>query len=89
MTVDISKWGNSSGIRIPKQYLEQLDWKDNDELEISLKNEVIVIRKSHKQRTLRQIIEEETKQKFEEYLEQNSYDFEEIDWGNPVGNEVW
>lgn len=34
--VQVKKWGNSAGIRIPKNILDTLDLKTNDMLEISV-----------------------------------------------------
>jgi antitoxin MazE len=43
-TVTVSKWGNSSAIRIPNQFLKQLNLKDGAELQIILTsdNEILL-----------------------------------------------
>ncbi|BFT75687.1 AbrB/MazE/SpoVT family DNA-binding domain-containing protein [Paenibacillus sp. P36] len=43
-TVTVSKWGNSSAIRIPNQFLKQLNLKDGAELQILLTsdNEILL-----------------------------------------------
>lgn len=44
-TVTLSKWGNSSAIRIPNQFLKQLNLKEGSELQILLtpdNNEMIL-----------------------------------------------
>ena len=75
MEAVVSKWGNSSAIRIPKQYLTDLGIKDNDKVNISKKGSVITIEKPHKPKSLRQLVEERTGMDFETYLENNPYDY--------------
>lgn len=43
-TVTVSKWGNSSAIRIPNQFIKQLNLKDGTELQIILTsdNEILL-----------------------------------------------
>ena len=36
MTVNIQKWGNSQGIRIPKHMLDDLAWSDTETVDISI-----------------------------------------------------
>ena len=75
----IQKWGNSHGIRIPKQLLEALDLRESDKVEIERQQDAIVIRKAGiRHRTL-----EERLAGFE-----GPYEFTEWDTGTPVGNEV-
>ena len=71
----VSKWGNSSAVRIPKQYLTDLGIEDNDKVYISKKGSVITIEKSRKPKSLRQLVEERTGMDFEEYLKNNPYDY--------------
>ena len=37
MITKIQKWGNSTGVRIPKAILESLEWKENEPLTIYIK----------------------------------------------------
>jgi len=85
------KWGNSRGIRLPKPYLESLNLKDNDAVEILTDNNTIIIRKSKasQHKTLKQRVEEFYGKDFEAIIKDNLYNFEEEDWGHPVGSEVW
>lgn len=83
------KWGNSRGIRLPKPFLESLDLKDNDIVDVLTENGKIIIQRSHRSKTLRQRVEEFYGKDFETVLKENPYEFEEIDWGSPVGEEVW
>jgi len=89
MTTTIVKWGNSRGIRLPKPFLESLDLKDNDIVDILTENGKIIIQKSHQSKTLKQRVEEFYGKDFESVLKENSYEFEELDCGLPVGEEIW
>lgn len=85
MNLNISKWGNSAAIRIPKAVLEQLNIDSNNFENISFKLDVegekIILKK------------EQTKTKFELLSEQSKGEKlnpkQEINWGDPVGKEVW
>ena len=76
--VTIRVWGNSQGIRIPKNILEKMGLKTSDVLEIGIENNAIVLRKQFTHKT------------FEERLAE--YDGEidvcDFDWGEPVGREL-
>lgn len=79
MTTNIQKWGNSQGVRIPKIILELLEWKDNEELSISTECDKIIIQKAKSPLTLSDV--------FKDYNE--DYKPETINWGEPVGGEIW
>ncbi len=92
MTTRIVKWGNSRGIRLPKPFLESLNMKDNDSVDVITENGTIIIKKSTSQRqhkTLKQRVEEFYGKDFETALKENPYEYEELDWGEPVGGEIW
>jgi len=91
MTTTIVKWGNSRGVRLPKPFLETLDLNENDTVEILAENDAIIIRKSvkHPHKTLKQRVEEFYGKDFETVLIEHPQVPEEIDWGPPVGDEIW
>lgn len=89
MTTTITKWGNSRGIRLPKPFLESINLRDNDAVDITTENEKIIITKSTKTKTLKQRVEEFYGKDFETVLEENPYEYEEVDTGQPVGPEIW
>jgi len=94
MTTTIQKWGNSQGIRIPKPLLESMNFFENDEVELTAKKEGILIRKTFTQKQhkpLKQRLEEFYGKNIETILQEhaNDYNPSEIDWGEPVGNEIW
>ena len=81
MIAYIQKWGNSQGIRIPKNFLDELEIKEREQVEIILSPEdkSLIIRKPKHCKTLREL--------FENY--EGDYQCEEIEIGEPVGREVW
>lgn len=81
LTTSISKWGNGQGIRIPKNVLDFLNWNDSEKVEIIVEDNSIKIKKlSVKER-------KNIKELFKDY--NSVYKKETIDWGEPVGKEVW
>lgn len=79
MTTTIQKWGNSQGIRIPKFILEALHWSGSEQLVVTAENDKIVIEKAEKRKNIREL--------FADFY--GEYTPIEIDWGEPVGEEVW
>lgn len=79
MTTTIQKWGNSQGIRIPKFLIEAVEWHENEQLVMTAENGSIVIKKAEPRKNIIEL--------FEDY--EGDYKPSEIDWGEPVGNEVW
>jgi antitoxin MazE len=43
MTAVISKWGNSQGLRVPKEILQNLHLSMGDKVELSIEGEKIII----------------------------------------------
>jgi Growth regulator len=88
-TTTIAKWGNSQAIRLPKTFLDSLDLKDNDTVEVFLNNDKIIIKKKYKHKTFKERVEEFYGKDFETVVTENLYEFEETEWGKPVGEEIW
>ena len=86
MTATLQKWGNSNGIRIPKQILIDLDIKVNDKLLISSVNDEIIIKKDKKHKTLKDRLEEFYKKPISKIKKLN---VEEIDTVYNIGDEIW
>ena len=82
MTTTIQKWGNSQGIRLPKYLLDVLKWSDNEKITVETSGNSIIIKQAEKPKKRLTIAE-----MFEGY--DGEYTTEEIDWGEPVGREVW
>ena len=88
-TTTISKWGSSRAIRLPKQFLERLDLRENDTVDIILDDNKIIIKKKYQHKTLKQRVEEFYGKDFESIVAEDSYEFEEVDSGQPIGGEIW
>ncbi|ADG81412.1 AbrB/MazE/SpoVT family DNA-binding domain-containing protein [Thermincola potens] len=82
MMAKIQKWGNSQGIRIPKQLLAIASIKEDDEVELIAEYGKIIIRRARKKEKKYTIQE-----LFADYKAEYTPDEEE--WGPPVGREEW
>ena len=79
MNTTIRKWGSSQGIRIPKYLLESINWLTDEAIEIVTEDDKIIITKSSKQKNIIEL--------FADF--HGDYISETIDWGTPVGKEIW
>ena len=86
MLATLQKWGNSHGIRVPKQLLTDLDIKVNDKLNIEVENDKMIIKKEKTHKTLKERLENFYKKPISKI---KKIEVEEIDTGSPVGNEIW
>lgn len=80
MQAQVKEWGNSQGIRIPKEVLKSAGIEINEVLDVTVSNGVIMLVKSFRHKTL-----EERAAEFDGKLMLDG----EFDWGEPVGREVW
>lgn len=80
MTTKITKWGNSYGIRIPKEIINELSIAEGTEFDMNIIDGGIQIKPLQKRK----------KYTLEELLAQIPEDYEPeiIDWGPDVGNEI-
>jgi len=87
MQTTVVKWGNSQGIRLPKAFLKNINIFENDPVDVTLKNEKIVIKKikAEEYKTLKQRLFEFYGKGYEKIVELQK----EYDWGSPVGKEIW
>lgn len=76
--VAVRPWGNSQGIRIPKNILEKLDINISDTLQIGIENDAIVLRKAFKHKTFEERVAE-----FD-----GAISICDFDWGEPAGREL-
>lgn len=90
MYSNIQKWGNSQGIRIPKAILETALFKENELVQIIAGKNQITIKKAAKSNhtPLKDRIETYYGKPLDE-ITPEKYSVEEIDWGKPMGKEVW
>ncbi len=84
----IRKWGNSQGIRLPKEVMAKMDLKENDEIGINVDNGKIIIEKINKSRylNLKERLEAFYHKPLDEIYVENT---QEVDTGAPTGDEIW
>ncbi len=77
----IKKWGNSQGLRLGKNLLSSLNLSVDDEVNIISDNKSIIIKP----------VKDKNKELLKELLSRIPEDYKpkEIDWGKPVGKEIW
>jgi antitoxin MazE len=80
MQAQVKAWGNSQGIRIPKEVLQEADFSVDDVLDVKVSNGMITLVKPFRHRTL-----EERATEYGGKLDVDG----EFDWGEPVGRERW
>lgn len=80
MQAQVKEWGNSQGIRLPKDVLKSAGISLNDTLDVTIKDGVITLSKPFRHKSL-----EERASAYDGELNLDG----EYDWGNPVGREVW
>jgi antitoxin MazE len=79
MDSKIQRWGNSLAVRIPKAFAEQAGLEEDANVDISLEGRSIVVRARKKKLKLEDLLKGVTKANTPK----------PIDWGPPVGKEVW
>jgi len=82
-TMTVNKWGNSLGIRFPNDFVNFVGLKEKSIVEIKTNGEQLIITKLA-DREPRKTIQELFELYPSEYIQED-----EIDWGEPVGEEVW
>ncbi len=76
MFANVSKWGNSLGVRIPRSIAEQLGISEGVPVELIVEDDHLLIHKVYRlEALLAQITPENI--------------HSEIDTGSPVGKEIW
>jgi antitoxin MazE len=78
----VQKWGNSQGLRLAKQVLEDACISVGDSVDVSTRDGVIVIA------PLRRVRGKQNLQQLVSCIPKN-YKTEEVDWGKPIGKEDW
>ena len=82
MITRIQKWGNSQGLRLSKQLLCDADIAVGDEVQVAVREgnlTVTPVRRVRGGHDLRELVGRIPKE----------YKPAELDWGPPVGREVW
>jgi len=80
MPVKLHRWGTSVGLRLPKALLARLGLKAGSEVEVKVEGNRLVVEPVRRRRlTMAELLEGFTPDNRPE----------EVDWGPPVGREVW
>lgn len=79
ITTQVSKWGNSLGLRLPKSVAREAQLDEGDTVDVSVDNGAIVIRPSRPRYSLAELVGR--------INARNRH--VESDWGSKVGHEVW
>ncbi len=78
MLAKVQRWGNSQGLRLSKQLLDQADIAVGEDIEIVAKKGQIILKKT-KKFDLAEMVSRMPK----------DYQVQEESFGAPVGEEVW
>ena len=82
MVTTVQKWGNSQGLRLNKQVLQNAHISVGDEVDVAVREGVIIIapvklvRGKH---ILQELVSRMPK----------NYKTTEVSWGEPIGREAW
>ena len=82
MVTKVQKWGNSQGLRLAKQLLEDAHISVGDDVDVTIRDGTIIIapiKRVRGKRSLQELVSRVPK----------DYEAGEVDWGNPIGREVW
>ena len=82
MLTKIQKWGNSQGIRFPREILRKAHISVGDDVDISVQTGKILVKPANAKRR---------KYRLKNLLSKipSNYKAKEEDWGKPEGGEVW
>jgi antitoxin MazE len=82
MVTRIQKWGNSQGLRLAKQLLEDAHISVGDDVDVTARDGLIIIAPARRVRG---------KQSLKELVSRipKNYKTEEMDWDGPFGREDW
>jgi len=82
MVTKVQKWGNSQGVRLSKELLSDVEINVGDAVDVAVRDGALVVTPVRRVRgghDLRELVRRIPK----------DYRPEELDWGLPVGREVW
>lgn len=82
MVTKVQKWGNSQGLRVPRDVLKQAQIGVGDDVQVSVRGGRIIVEPVTKVRgryKLKALVAKIPK----------GYRAEEVDWGSPSGKEAW
>lgn len=80
-TATIGKWGNASALRLPKLFCDSLGIGVGDDVKISIEDESRIV--------IEPVVNEFTLKARMVQWDGKRYKSDELDWGQPVGEEIW
>ncbi len=85
---NVRRWGNSQGIRLSKEILAQMDLQENDTVGINVCDGKMTVEKINKPKylNLAERLEAFYKRPIDEIYVEST---QEVDVGDPEGNEIW
>lgn len=85
---NIRRWGNSQGIRLSKEILAQMNLQENDTIGINVYDGKMTVEKINKPKylNLAERLEAFYKRPIDEIYVEST---QEVDVGDPKGNEIW
>lgn len=85
---NIRRWGNSQGIRLPKEILAQMNLQEDDTVGINVYDGKMTVEKINKPKylNLEERLEAFYKRPIDEIYVEST---QEVDVGEPKGNEIW
>lgn len=85
---NIRRWGNSQGIRLSKELMSQMNFEENDTIEISVYDGKMTIEKANRPKypNLKERLEAFYNKPIDEIYVENT---PEVDVGGPIGDEFW
>lgn len=80
MKIKLHRYGDSHVLQIPRSILDDLNWKDDDILDLKIEENKLITENSS-----------DDEMKIEDLFEDfnGKYSKEDIDWGKVTGKEVW
>ena len=82
MITKIQQWGNSQGLRLSKALLADVDINVGDAVDVTVRQGTLIVTPARRVRgghDLRDLVRRIPR----------NHKTAELDWGSPVGNEVW
>ncbi len=85
---NIRRWGNSQGIRLSREIMSQMNLKENDMIGISICDGKMTIEKINQPKylNLQERLESFYNRPIDEIYVESA---QEVDMGDPIGNEYW
>jgi antitoxin MazE len=79
MRTQVSKWGNSLGVRIPKAYAEEVGLSEGATVDVKVSGRKLVLEPARPEYDLEELVAAITPKNRHAAM----------DWGAPVGKETW